>query len=319
MDVIRASSIGIKNTVALMGTALTNEQIQLIKRLSKNIVLCLDGDNAGVKATLSIGEVLLDEGIEVKVVYIPNNDDPDSFILKHGEDRFKSLIDTALNFNDFKLNRLKDNVNFQSDLEKANYINTVLKETSKIQDDIRVEIVLKRLAKEFDIGYNTLEKRFSEFKALRPVKEVAKIVEKPKSVKKTKYDKAVEQVLYFMINNDWVISQVEKERVVFPSEESRVLSSEITYYYKKYGSINVADFYTYVQDKEDILILLNSILANGYSDKATKDELFEYFRVIKDYRCKKEIERLTNLLKSETDPLEQSIIAEKIRKLRMGE
>ena len=61
-----------------------------------------------------------------------------------------------------------------------------------------------------------------------------------------------------MLNNDWVISQVEGENIVFPSEESRILSSEIIYYYKLYGNINVADFYTYVQDKEDILILLNS-------------------------------------------------------------
>ena len=52
-----------------------------------------------------------------------------------------------------------------------------------------------------------------------------------------KYIKAVEQILYFMLNNDWVISQVENERLIFPNEESRVLSSEIIYYYKKYGSI----------------------------------------------------------------------------------
>ena len=140
-----------------------------------------------------------------------------------------------------------------------------------------------------------------------------------KVVKKTKYDKAVEQILYFMLNNDWVISQVEGENIVFPSEESRILSSEIIYYYKLYGNINVADFYTYVQDKEDILVLLNSILADSYSEETTKEELFQYFKVIRDYRCNQEIKRLTNLMKKEVDPLEQAKIADKIRKLRMGE
>ena len=140
-----------------------------------------------------------------------------------------------------------------------------------------------------------------------------------KVVKKTKYDKAVEQILYFMLNNDWVISQVERENIVFPSEESRILSSEIIYYYKLYGNINVADFYTYVQDKEDILVLLNSILADSYSEETTKGELFQYFKVIRDYRCNQEIKRLTNLMKKEVDPLEQAKIADKIRKLRMGE
>lgn len=319
MDVIRASIVGVKNTVALMGTALTNNQFNLIKRLSNNIILCLDGDDPGVKAMLSIGEHLLDEGVEVKVVVLPDNDDPDSFILKHGKDRFIGLVENALNFSDFKMQQLRKNVNFRSDEEKANYINEVLKETVKINDTIRVEIVLKRLEKEFDISYNTLEKRFKdlmEFK--KTTKRVGPEVVN-RVVKKTKYDKAVEQILYFMLNNDWVISQVEKENIVFPSEESRILSSEIIYYYKLYGNINVPDFYTYVQDKEDVLVLLNSILADSYSEETTKEELFQFFKVIKDYRCSQEIKRLTNLMKKEVDPLEQAKIADKIRRLRMGE
>ena len=319
MDVIRASTIGIKNTVALMGTALTKEQIGLIKRLSNNIILCLDGDGPGVKAATSIGEELLRGGVEVKVVILPDNDDPDSFILKHGKDRFIGMIENALNFSDFKINQLKVNVDFRSDEEKANYINAVLKETTKIDDEIRVEVVLKRLAKEFDIGYNTLEMRFNSLKnqEIKPVQQVE--IPKKIIVRKDKYMKAVEQILYFMLNNDWVISQVENERLIFPNEESRVLSSEIIYYYKKYGVVNVADFYTYIQDKENILMFLNGILAENYNEVATKEELFEYFKVVRDYGKEQEIKRLTNLMKKEVDPLEQAKIVEKIRKLRIGE
>ena len=319
MDVIRASTIGIKNTVALMGTALTNNQFNLIKRLSNNIILCLDGDEPGVHAMLSIGDHLLEQGVEVKVVVLPNDDDPDSFILKNGKDRFVGLIENALNFSDFKMQQLRKNVDFRSDEEKSNYINTVLKETVKINDSIRVEIVLKRLAKEFDISYNTLEKKFKDLSEFRETVKEKTVPVINKVVKKTKYDKAVEQLLYFMLNNDWVISQVEAERVVFPSEESRILSSEIIYYYKLYGNINVADFYTYVQDKEDILVLLNSILASNYNEETTKEELFLYFKVIREYRSNQEIKRLTNLMKKEVDPLEQAKIANKIRTLRMGE
>lgn len=319
MDVIRASTIGVKNTVALMGTALTKEQIALIKRLSNNIILCLDGDGPGVKAATSIGEELLKQGVEVKVVMLPDNDDPDTFIIKYGADRFNGLIENAVNFSDFKIAKLKENVNFRSDEEKANYINAVLKETAKINDPIRVEVVLKRLAKEFDIGYNTLEMRFNDFKEEKVIPDVHIEVPINKVVKKDKYSKAVEQILYFMLNNDWAISQVEKERLIFPSEETRVLSSEIIYYYKKYGVINVADFYTYIQDKENILVLLNSILASNYNEKTTKEELFEYFKVVREYGINQEIKRLTNLMKKEVDPLEQAKIVEKIRKLRIGE
>ena len=326
MDVIRASTIGIRNTVALMGTALTKEQINLLKRLSNNIILCLDGDDPGVHATLSIGEQLLEQGLEPKVLPLPNPEDPDSYIIKNGEEKFKGLLENAINFSDFKINKLRENVNFRSDEETSNYINSVLEETSKLTDEIRIEVILKRLAKEFDIEYNTLELRLRNIISKKEAKEKKKepkkeqiIVPTSKKESKDKYIKAMEQVLYFMVNNDFAITQVEKEHLIFPTEAMRALCSEIIYYYNKYGSINVADFYTYVQDKESILNLFNEIIAGNYTEKTTKDELFLYFKVIREYGKKQEINRLTNLMKKEIDPLEQAKIVERIRKLRLGE
>ena len=317
MDVIRASTVGIRNTVALMGTALTNEQLQLLKRLSNNIILCLDGDDPGVHATLSIGDMLLQEGIEPKVVVLPNPDDPDSFILNQGKAKFINLLDSAVTFNDFKLRKLREKVDFRSDEETANYINQVLMETAKVQDPIRVEIILKKLAKEFDLSYNTLEMRFREIEKPKTKTPQVKVTYQKK--KKTKYEKAMEQILYFMLNNDWVISQFEKERFIFPNEESRLLASEIVYYYTTYGHINIPDFYTYVQDKEEIVNFLNDILAGNYLDTTSRDDLFEYFGVIREYSRTQEIRRLTRSLQREVDPIEQANIAEKIRKLRIGD
>ena len=317
MDVIRASTIGVRNTVALMGTALTHEQLQLLKRLSNNIILCLDGDDPGVHATLSIGDMLLEEGLEPKVLVLPNPDDPDSFILNQGKDKFLGLLDSAVTFNDFKLRKLKESVDFRSEEETAKYINQVLVEAAKVQDPIRVEIMLKKLAKEFDLSYNTLEMRFREIEKPKP--KTPKVVVTYQKKKKTKYEKAMEQILYFMLNNDWVISQFEKERFIFPNEESRLLASEIVYYYTTYGNINIPDFYTYVQDKEEVVNFLNDILASDYIESTTKDDLFEYFGVIREYSRTQEIKRLTKSLQKEVDPIEQAKIAEKIRKLRIGD
>ena len=317
MDVIRASTIGVRNTVALMGTALTHEQLQLLKRLSNNIILCLDGDDPGVHATLSIGDMLLEEGLEPKVLVLPNPDDPDSFILNQGKDKFLGLLDSAVTFNDFKLRKLKETVDFRSEEETAKYINQVLVEAAKVHDPIRVEIMLKKLAKEFDLSYNTLEMRFREIEKPKP--KTPKVVVTYQKKKKTKYEKAMEQILYFMLNNDWVISQFEKERFIFPNEESRLLASEIVYYYTTYGNINIPDFYTYVQDKEEVVNFLNDILASNYIESTTKDDLFEYFGVIREYSRTQEIKRLTKSLQKEVDPIEQAKIAEKIRKLRIGD
>ena len=249
-----------------------------------------------LRATIDESYMLFDEGIEVKVIRLPNPEDPDSFILKNGKERFEGLVDSAINFSDFEMNKLRENVNFKSDEEKADYINRVIEETSKLDDAIRREVVLKRLAKEFDIGYNTLEMRINSLLKNKVVeKEKTKIfIPTNKTTKKDKYIKAYEQIIYFMLNNDWVITQVEHERLIFPNEVMRATCSEIIYYYKKYGNINVADFYTYIQDKEDILNLLNSILVEKYMDTTSKEELVLYFNVTRKYIELQEIKRLTN-------------------------
>lgn len=319
MDVIRASTIGIKNTVALMGTALTKEQLNLIKRLSSNIILCLDGDDPGQHATLSIGETLLSQGIETKVITLPNPEDPDTFILKNGKERFEGLVESALHFSDYKMQKLKERVDFRSDEETANYINQVIEETAKLEDSIRREVVLKGLAKEFDIGYNTLEMRMNSLLVNKENKKEVFIPPTRTSTKKDKYKKAFEQIIYFMLNNEWIITQVEKERLIFPTEIMRTICNEIICYYKKYGTINIADFYTYIQDKESLLEFLNGILADSYLETTDKKELGEYFKVIHEYSEKEEIKRLTGLMKKEVDPLEQAKIVEKIRKLRLGD
>ena len=263
--------------------------------------------------------MLLEDNIEVKVVRLPNPDDPDSFILKNGKERFLGLIESAINFSDYKMQKMRENVDFRSDEEKANYINQVVEETAKLDDAIRREVVLKRLAKEFDIGYNTLEMRINSFLERKDKKEVVVYIPERKIEKKDKYTKAFEQIIYFMLNNDWVITQVEKERLIFPNEVMRTTCNEIIYYYQKYGSINVADFYTYIQDKDNILLFLNNILASNYMESTNKEELFLYFKVVREYSVKGEIKRLTNLMKKEVDPLEQAKIVEKIRKLRLGD
>ncbi len=319
MDVIRASTIGLDNCIALMGTALTREQMKLIKRLSNNITLCLDGDKPGQNAAYKIGEEFLKEGIETKVVTLPNNDDPDSFILKEGKDRFLAYIENAENYNDYKIKVMKNNVNFNSDVEKSNYINKVLQELVNVNDEIRIEIILKRLAKEFDLGYNTLDKKFSELKKNNKKVEIKKEPEKVVLKRKNKYRQAIEQVIYYMLTNDWVISDVEKERLLLPEDDVRILVQEIIYYYKTFGVITVADFYTYIQSKKELLAVVDEILNSSYNDVVSKDELYLYFKVIREYSKKKQIERLEEKMNKEVDPLEQAKLADEIRKLRIGE
>ena len=320
MDIIRASTVGIKNTVATMGTALTRDHIKEIKRLSNNIILCFDGDEAGVKATIASGELFKSEGIEVKVISLPGEDDPDTYILKNGRDAFETLINNAIYYSDFKIKNLSRNRNFASSEEKANYIHEVLEEASKINDSIRTEIILKDLAKKFEIGYNTLEKSFKELVNNQEIKK--EVIITPKTIQpknKDKYQKASLNIIYYMLNKQDIIDMVEDEHLVFPTEALRALESEIVYFYHKYGFINEADFYTYLTPKGELLNLLNEVLEMDLKTVVTKEELFDYFKVIREYNLKRTIANLEEKIKNETDPVRQVKYAEEIRKLRIGE
>lgn len=326
MDIIRASTVGIKNTVATMGTALTKDHIKEIKRLSNNIILCFDGDNPGIKATIASGELFASEGVEVKVISLPGDDDPDTYILKNGKAAFESLINNAIYYSDFKIRNLSRNRNFASSEDKANYIHEVLKETSKIEDNIRVEIILKDLAKKFEIGYNTLEKSFQELVNAKNAENSKKnekqliTTSKTSHLKKNdKYQKASLSVIYYMLNKQDIIDVVEREHLIFPTEALRALESEIVYFYHKYGFINEADFYTYLTPKNELVNLLSEIIELDLKDTLTKDELFDYFKVIREYNYKKTIETLEEKIKNESDPTLQLKYAEEIRKLRIGE
>ena len=318
MDVFRASSVGFKNVVAIMGTALTLEQTNLVKKLSNNVYLCLDGDNPGQKAMLSVGAELEKAGVNVKIILLTNDEDPDTYILKYGKEKFSNLIDGAISFSDFKLRSLKKGVNFNSDLELSHYIDSVIKETSLIDDEIRREIILKKLALEVNLSYNTLEKRLNEYLEKKQPKSV--VIENVKHTNKlSQYDKAVYGMIYATLIDKKYLKRFEDESLYFVNQKARYLLMEIEYYYKKFGNIVIADFYTYLIDKEELLELYNNIInyvdSNSISDEAVTD----FMNVIRSYNLGLEIKRLTDKLKKETDEMEKSKIAEEIRLLRIGE
>ncbi len=319
MAVIRAYTIGVKNCIATMGTSLTNDQINLIKRLTNTVYLCLDGDNAGINATLNNGKLLENANMEVKVIPLSDGLDPDDYILKNGGDKFISLISNAISYNDFRIRQLKKGVNLGSASEKADYVNAVLKEISLVKDEIKREIMLKNLAKETDIWYNTLEKKLNELlQSQETTKIKASDVSKKPSNKKDKYEKTMQLIIYYMLENKDFITLVENSGVYFPNENYRVLAREISYFYDKYGYISIADFMSYVEDNKSLSDTFKEIITLDLDSSVTKEVILEYLDVIKKYNVTLEIKRLEKLIMEEVDFDEQLKISNQIRKLKMG-
>ena len=318
MAVIRAHTVGIKNCIATMGTALSQEQLSLIKKLSNEVILCYDGDDAGKKATLLNGEQFLKNGVNPKVISLPEKLDPDDYIIKYGKDKFVDLIENAIQFTDYKIKNLKSNYDLNSVSDKTNYVNQVLMELSKEKDVIKREIVLKNLAKDTDIWYNTLEKRLLELDT-NTNNEVKEIVVSNIKRKKNKYEKAMESIVYYMLNSIEAITTVDNSNIFIPSKNISLLINEIIYYYDKYGSINEADFYSYLEDNKELQNVYKEILQGEYPSEINVSLVKENLEVIKNYNVALEIKRLEKLIKDENSLDEQIKLMEQIRTLKMKE
>ena len=119
MDVIRAYTIGIKNCVASLGTAFGKEQAMLVRKLSSNVILCFDGDDAGLKATKGAIVELEKLCITPKIIRLENNSDPDDYIIKNGKEAFLSKINNPMNIMEFKESLLKKEYNLNNTEETS--------------------------------------------------------------------------------------------------------------------------------------------------------------------------------------------------------
>ena len=313
MDVIASYKVGVKNTVAMMGTAVTKIQANLIKRMANNIVLLFDGDDAGAKATMRSIDELLNIGVTPKVVRLEDNLDPDEYIKKYGKDAFINKINNPINIMDFKLNYLKKDKNLSSDVEKAKYVNDILKELQNINDDVLIELTLKKLSLE-----SGLDIEFLKSKLVKEEKEVKEIKEEKKIVTKmTKYDIAEKELLYYMLKNSEAI-QVYNEHVTnIRNVKYRILARKVLQFYKEFGKIDLAAFLDSLAGDEEDLKVVGEITSMDLKEDITKKDLIDYADVIMEGNYKDEIKRLEEEM-SKTDILEEKVrLSEEIRKLKV--
>lgn len=312
MDVIALYKVGIKNVVAMMGTAVTNEQADLLKRLSTNIFLCFDGDSAGNMATMSCANELTKVGITPKVIRLPENLDPDEYIKKYGSDNFNDYLDNPKSLIDYKMDYYKNNTNFNDSIEVSKYIKDVVSELDEITDPVVREIIIKKLSDETDVSVATI-------KGMVKGKDVIKTTPKKSTIKYDKYKKAEMRLIYYMLRHKEVINIYERNKCFFPTDEYRALVSELVYYYKKHGIIYIADFLSYISDKKELLDAFNKIDTMELSENYTTDEIMDYINLLNEYGVNEEFKRKSLEFKKEIDEKKKIEIAKEMIELRVSE
>ncbi|MBK1895670.1 DNA primase [Chryseobacterium paridis] len=168
MDVISLHMSGIENVVASSGTSLTTEQIKLIKRLTENVTILFDGDNAGIKASFRSIDMLLTEGMNIRVLLFPEGDDPDSFARKHPQDYVEKFIENeAMDFIDFKAEILLKEAG-NDPIKKAEAIRNIVKSVGFVQNALKREVYLKEVSNKFGLSEQSL---FNELDVQRQINQ----------------------------------------------------------------------------------------------------------------------------------------------------
>ncbi|MEC5393759.1 DNA primase [Bergeyella sp. RCAD1439] len=184
MDVIALHQSGIENVVASSGTALTTEQIKLIKRLTENITILFDGDQAGIKASFRSIDLLLSQGMNIRVLLFPDGDDPDSFSRKHPKAYVEEYIGKeATDFIDFKAGILLKEAD-NDPIKKAEAIRDIIKSVAFVSNTLKQEVYLKEVASKFGLSEQSL---FNELGVQKQITQKQK-TEGPKSPAPTKLE-----------------------------------------------------------------------------------------------------------------------------------
>ena len=313
-DVIRASTIGVNHCVAPMGTSLTKNHIQILKKITKHVILCFDGDEAGKMATVHAIPLLEEAGLDTKIIRLEEKD-PDDFILKRGKEAFLEKIRNPLNVIDFKMSILGEKKNLNDIQETSTYLDQIIHELLKEKDDILVELTLKKLSTRFNIEYQTLNDRYLECKKNNIRTDTVKL---PKIVNKcsNQYGQAVDNLLYYMIESPDVTEKALANVSMILDDKKRRLFNEIIYYYHEYGQIILADFSTYLSTKTNVFDTFEGIFSLNLKREYTEEEIDDYIKCINYYYKKNIIDKLKVDLQKETDPMKQALIISEMMKIR---
>jgi len=314
MDVIAAYRCGVKNAVATMGTALTNNQINALKKLTSNIIICYDGDSAGIEATKRAIRLFINANCNVKVVLMPNGQDPDEYINTYGNEAlYDLLVNKSLSSIDYLYEVEKKNLNLNdpnSIMNFQNRIYTIIKFfnsksiESIILNKMSIDLSLdkKDLEKDLDSMSNNLGYESYDSTIDLPVKNEINIQNKIK----LKYVYAENALIYFSYHRKDDCDKIKKLlgfKGSFTTNHRRNILYKLYDYYSFSNTMDSNVFFKTL-DKEEHNELNNII--NSYNIYS-QGQIDDFVKVIKEYSNEKNIQDIKNNINN-GDEIDEKIL-----------
>ncbi|MDQ7982732.1 MAG: DNA primase [Spiroplasma sp.] len=315
MDVISLSTQGINNCVALMGTNLTKDHINTLKKIANDIIIFLDGDIAGKTAAIKIATNLLAQDFNVKVIDNQTNQDPDELI-KTNLSQFKTMIETTLHPFDFAINFFQTKYDFKQDSYQLKEFLQQLKDLFQaIKDPITTKFYLEKLKVMTNLSEEDLFSVFKNFqskteqvmssnniKVYQPKRQNKKVL--PTISLEQKFLELQKQLFFYILLDYQVYLILEKEKFIFPDKRLMNLHFLITekYHKEKINCIDQQELLDVLKDNE-IFDFLNQII-NQYHNKdyqVSRSIVKDYLKNIENCRIDLKIADLTKQIANTTN------------------
>lgn len=301
-DLISLYQAGIKNVVASSGTALTEEQLTLIGRYSKNLTLVYDADTAGSSATVRGIDLALEHELNVRIVELPEGDDPDSFVQKHGGNEFRKRLSNAISFIDFRAKQFQLAGAFTTAEGKTQAVRSLVQSIAKMKDELKRNFYVKDVAEKYEV-YESLLYRELE-RALVQEKRTTRADSIPKSTfirRQSEADKPLapemkpippeeHDILKLILEGNsevirYLLSNISL--VQFSDERMRKLAQFVLDLYDERGTIDATAIINEVQESEfknliSDLMLSHYELSRGWQEMEKEIDEAEPMRIAKD-------------------------------------
>lgn len=310
MDVIALYKAGIKNTVAIMGTALTSNHLKMLKRLSNEVILCLDGDQAGQNAMIKSIDLLVNAGFHVGVVVIPQGYDPDEYLNAKGQDELISLFNKPQNAFDYKMNYYYQRINVDNYEDRKQYLENMVKMIASVDDVVDKDYYIQQLEKRSGFSKDIINRLLQQNQSNKEVvvqpitfKQTTKVIDK--------YQKAERDLLYYMMQDKKYALMYEAKAGYMYDKINRLIASYIIDYYRQYVVLEVADLISMIDDEEIVKTVLE-ISSLSLPEIKSNQAIEDYIKIIQE---KMEVERIKQLeyeMAQTYDPRQQAKILQEI-------
>jgi len=307
MDVIKVTEAGLTNTIATMGTALSKEHVIILKKLAGNITLMFDGDGAGQKATMSIGENLLNEGISTFVVPVKKGMDPDEMIKEMGQEAFRDyVLHNKMAFVSYKLKEMTRQV-ASNDLVFDQRLKEITNDIAKIKSPALRKKVLHEASELFKVDFDSLNFEVSKYIP----QSAPQFTPGPRIVTYSKPERAERLVLKHFFKDKYLFLKMKDHITAehFKKQEHQEIYIALTGYYESSDQFNISQFLSYVPVQcQDDIISIDEIAIN---EDPSVEEIEDYIYVIRHEQ--EELRNLNQLKQSLSTAIKEGNVTERDR------